>query len=132
MAGHLVSSAVSAFHICHGTDVEPAYFWSQGPIVNDVRSWQLIIKHYLTHRFHGPTLCVHPSVRVPHCFRTGPLLEPGSTCEWCQKVAFDYNIKPDFTHLLYLETWCPHQCPGSRLVRAPMFNRPTSGVRVHL
>ena len=68
-----------------------AHFWSQSPLVNGVRSWQLIIKHYLTHRFHGRTLGVHPSVRVPHHVGTGPLLEPGSTCEWCQKVAFEYK-----------------------------------------
>ena len=30
-------------------DVEPAHFWSQGPLANGVRSWQLIIKHDLTH-----------------------------------------------------------------------------------
>ena len=194
MAGHLVSAAVSRFHTGEGTYVKLVHFWSQGPLVNGVRSWQLIIKHDLTHRLHGWTLCVHPSVRVPHCYGTGPLLEPGSTCEWCQKVAFEYNIKPDFTHLSYPDTccppqspgsrsvtlcvhpsvrvphcfgtgplldpgstcewcqkmafeynikpdfthlsypdtWCPPQSPGSRSVMAPMLNRPTSGVRVHL
>ena len=91
MAGHLMSAPVSGFHIVEGTDVEPAHFWSQGPLVNGVRSWQLIIKHDLTHRFHGVTLGVRPSVRVPHWCGTGPLLEPGSTCEWCQKVANDYK-----------------------------------------
>ena len=90
MAGHLVSAPLSGFHIGEGTDVEPAHFWSQGPLVNGVRSWQLIIKHDFTHPFHGRTLVVHPSVRVPHRCGTGPLLEPGSTCEWCQKVAIDY------------------------------------------
>ena len=94
MAGHLMSSPVSGFHIGHCTDVEPAYFWSQGPLVNRVRSWELIIKHDLTHRFHFRTLGVYPGVRVPHRFVTGPLVEPGSTCESCQKVAID--IKPDF------------------------------------
>ena len=91
MAGHLVSAPVSGFHIGQGTDVEPAHFWRKGPLVNGVRSWQLIIKHDLTHRFHGRTLCVHTSVRVPHCFGTGKLLEPGSTCEWCQKLTIDYK-----------------------------------------
>ena len=50
MAGHLESAPVSGFHIGEGTDVEPAHFWSQGPLVNGVRSWQLIIKHDLTHQ----------------------------------------------------------------------------------
>ena len=136
MAGHSVSAPVSRFHICEGTDVETAHFWSQGPLVNDVRSWQLIInndlthwfhgrtlgvrpmplfhngegtdvelahfwshsplvngvrswqliiKHDLTHWFHGRTLGVRPSVQVPHQLghRCGncPLLQPGSTCE---------------------------------------------------
>ena len=91
MAGHLVSAPMSEFLISEGTDVEPAQFWSQGLLVNGVRSWKLIIKHDLTHRFHGRTLCVHPSVRVPHRFGTGPLLEPLSTCEWCQKLEIDYK-----------------------------------------
>ena len=91
MAEHLVSAPVSLFHIGQGTDVEPAHFWSQGPFVNGVRSWQLIKKHDLTHLFHGQTLGVLPSVRVPHHFGTGPPVEPGSTCEWCQKVAIEYK-----------------------------------------
>ena len=91
MSGHLVSAPVSGFHIGEGTDVETAHFWSQGRLVNGVRSWQLIIKHELTHRFHPWTFGVCPSVRVPHRFRTGPLVEPGSTCEWCQKVAIEYK-----------------------------------------
>ena len=91
MAGHLVSATMSGFHIGEGTNVEPAHFWSQGPFVNGVRSWQLIIKHDLTHRFYGRTLGVHPGVWVPHHFETGPLVEPGSTCEWCQKVAIEYK-----------------------------------------
>ena len=66
MAGHLVSAPVSGFHIGDGTDVEMAHFWSQGPLVNGVKNWQLIIKHDLTIRFHGWTLGVCPSVRVPH------------------------------------------------------------------
>ena len=81
--GHLVSAPVAA------------NFWSQGPLLNGVRSWQLIIKHDLTHRFHHWTLGVHPSVPAPHRLRhrcgTGPLLEPGSTCEWCQNMAIDYK-----------------------------------------
>ena len=124
MAGHLVSAPVSRFQIADGTDVKPAHFWSQSPLVNGVRSWHLIIKHDLTHRLSGRTLCVHPSVRVPHRWKliikhdltpgfygrtlgvrpsvrfpyrlvhrclTSPLLEPGSTCEWCQKLAIDYK-----------------------------------------
>ena len=62
MAGQLVSSPVSGFHAV----LEPGHFWIQGPLVNGVRSWQLIIKHDLTHRLHGRTLCVRPSVQVPH------------------------------------------------------------------
>ena len=76
--------------------MEPSHFWSQCHLVNGVRSWQLIIKHDLTHRFHGRTLGVRPSVRFPHrsmhrCV-TSPVLEPGSTCERCQKLAIDYKI----------------------------------------
>ena len=78
-----------------GTDVGPAHYWSQGPLVNGVRNWQLIIKHDLTHRFHGRTLGVRPSVRVTHWLLhecgTSPLLEPGSIREWCQKLAVDYK-----------------------------------------
>ena len=66
MAGHLVSAPVAGFHIGEGTDVELALFWSQGPLVNGVRSWKLIIKHDLTHQFHGRTLGVRLSVLVPH------------------------------------------------------------------
>ena len=93
MDGHLVFAPVSGFHIGQGTDVEPTHFFNQGPLVNGVRSWQLIVKHDLTHRFHGRTLGVRPNVRVPHHLGqrcgTGPLLEPGSTCKWCQKLAID-------------------------------------------
>ena len=53
MAGHLVSPPGSRFHIGKGTDVEPAHFWNQGPLVNGIRTCQLIIKHDLTHLFHG-------------------------------------------------------------------------------
>ena len=62
MAGHFVYTPVSGFH----TVSEPANFWNQGPLVSGVRSWQLIIKHDLTHGFYGRTFDVHPSVRVPH------------------------------------------------------------------
>ena len=62
MAQHLVSATVSAFH----TVFEPAQFWNKGPLVNGVRSWLLIIKHDLTHGFHGRTFGVLPSVRFPH------------------------------------------------------------------
>ena len=97
-------------------------FWRLGPLVNGVRSWQLIIKHDLTHQFHGRTLGVCPSVRVLHWWGhrcgTGPLLEPGSTCEWCQKLAIDYKT--------WFDTSVPRppQCPCSTSVRAPMRNRP--------
>ena len=70
MAGHLVSAPVSLFHIGEGTNVKPANFWSQCPLVNGVSSWQLIIKHYLTHQFHGLTLGVHPNAQVLHRFGT--------------------------------------------------------------
>ena len=66
MAGHLVSAPVFGFHIVEGTNVEPTHFWRQGPLVNDVRSWQFIIKHDLTHQFNIRTLGVRPSVRVLH------------------------------------------------------------------
>ena len=62
MTGHLVSAPVSGFH----TNVEPAHFLGLGPRVNGVRMWQMIIKHDLTHLFHGRTLGVRPSVRVSH------------------------------------------------------------------
>ena len=39
MAGHLESAPVSGFHIGEGTNVDPALFWSQGLLVNGVRSW---------------------------------------------------------------------------------------------
>ena len=61
---HLVSAPVSQFHIGEGTNVETSYFWSQGHLVIGDRSWQLIIKHDLTHCLHDQTLGVHPSVRV--------------------------------------------------------------------
>ena len=66
MAGHLVCAPVSGFHNGECTYVEQAHFWSQGPLVNGVRSWKLILKHDLTHWFHGQTLGVHPCGRVPH------------------------------------------------------------------
>ena len=66
MGGHMVSAPVAGFHVGESTVVEPAHFWSQGPLVNGIRSWQLIIKHYLTHQFHIWTIGVHPSGRVPH------------------------------------------------------------------
>ena len=69
----LLNSLKASFHaVIHGRtlgvhpNVEPTHFWSQGQLVNDVRSWQLIIKHDLTHRFHGRTLGFRPSGRVPH------------------------------------------------------------------
>ena len=89
MAKHLVSAPVSGFHIGQFTDVEPAHFWSKGPLVNGVRSWQLIIKDDLTHLFYGRTFGVRPSVQVPHHFGTSPLLEQRSICEWFQKLAID-------------------------------------------
>ena len=77
---HLVSAPVSGFHIGEGTDVELAHFWTQGPLVNGVRSWELITKHDLTHRFHGWTLGVRPSVgegtnvEPAHFWSQGPLV----------------------------------------------------------
>ena len=115
MARNSVYAPVSGFHVGECTNVEQTHFWSQGPLVNGVRSWQLIIKHDLTHQFHGWKPGVRPIV---------PLLEPRSTCEWYQKLAIDYKTWPD--------TWCPHQCPGFKSVRAPMWNRLTSGARVYL
>ena len=96
MSGLLVSDPVSEFHISEGTDVEPDHFGTNGPLVNGVSSSQLFIKHDMTCQFHGRTLGVRPSVHVPHrcpdrC-GTGPLLEPGSTCEWSQKLTIDYKI----------------------------------------
>ena len=91
MAGHLVSPPVSRFHIGEGTDIKPAHFKGQGPLMNGVTSWQLIIKHYLINWFYGRTVGVIPSVWVPCRFGTGPLLDSGSTCEWCQKLAIDYK-----------------------------------------
>ena len=137
MAGHLVSAPVSGFHIGEGTDVELAHFWSQCPLVNGVRSWQLIIKHDLTQRFHCRTFGVYPSFCVSHQWGhrcgTSPFLEPGSTCEWCQKLTIDYKTWFD-TSVLYPDTWCPPApvCPGSTFVEALMWNGPTSGARVHL
>ena len=64
MDRHLVSTPVSGFHVGDCTDGEPAHFWSKVPFVNGVRSWQLIIKHDLTHWFHGRTLDVHLSFRA--------------------------------------------------------------------
>ena len=68
MAGHLVSALVSGLDIgdCTMTDVEPAHFWSQGPLGNGVRSWQLIINHDLKHPFLGWALGIRPMIRVPH------------------------------------------------------------------
>ena len=66
MEGHLVSAPVSGFQIGDGTDMEPAHFWSQGPLVYGGRSWQLIIKHELAHWLHDRTIGVCPSVQVPH------------------------------------------------------------------
>ena len=66
MAGQAVSATVSGFYIGEGTDVVPAHFWSQGPLVNGGRSLQLIIKHDLTHWFYGRKIGVRPTVLVPH------------------------------------------------------------------
>ena len=54
MSRHLVSAAVSGFHIGEGTDLEPAHFWSQGPLVKVVNRCQC------------RTPNVRPSVRVPY------------------------------------------------------------------
>ena len=153
MAKNLVSAAVSGFHIGECTDVEQAHFWSESSLVNGIRSWQLIIKHDLTHRFHGwtlgvcpvafdlkhdmmhrfhgRTLGVRPSVRVSHWWGhrcgTGGRIHLRKVSE----VAIDYKTWFD-TSVLWPDTWCPPQWPGFTSVRASMWNRPTSGARVHL
>ena len=91
MAEHYVSAPVSGFHFSEITTVKLSHFSSHGPLLNGVTSWQLIIKHYLTHRFHGQRLSVLPNVPVPHHFGTGPLVEPGTICEWSRKVAIEYK-----------------------------------------
>ena len=119
-----MSTLVSGFHIGEGTNIKPAHFWSHGPLVNGVRSWQLIMKHDLLHGFHGGTLGVLPSVRFPHRSShrcgTGLLLEPRSTCEWCQKLAVNYKTLFD-TSVSWPDNSCPPQCEGS----TPFWNRPT-------
>ena len=110
MAEHLVSAPVSGFHIGALTDAEPAHFSSQGPLVNGVRSWLLIIKYDLTHRFHGRTLGVRPSVRVPHrsghqC-GTGPLLELGPLVNGVR--SWQLIIKHDLTHRFHVRTFDGH------------------------
>ena len=60
-----------------------------GPLVdpwlidNGAKSCQMIIKHYLTHWFHGRAPGVFTTVPVPHqdpsCWGTGLLLEPWLT-----------------------------------------------------
>ena len=94
MAGHLVSAPESMFRMGEGTDVEPAHFWSQGPLENGVRSWQFIIKQFDTSVPYPDTWCPpqYPSstsVKTP--MWNFPFLEPGSTCEWCQKLAIYYK-----------------------------------------
>ena len=91
-----MSAPLSGFHIGEGTDVELAHFCSQGPLVNGVSSWQLIIKHDLTHHavpyletWCQPQCPGSTSVKAP--MWNFPFLEPGSTCEWCQKLATDYK-----------------------------------------
>ena len=74
MAGHLESAPVSRFHIGEGTDVELAHFFWQGPLVNGVRSWQLIIKHDLTHQFHIRILIEFTDVEPEHFWSQGPLV----------------------------------------------------------
>ena len=126
MAGHLLSAPVSRFHIIDSTDVEPAHFFSQGPLVN---AWcQELANKY--------RLGVCPAiVRVPHLCITdvepAHSLEPGSTYEWCQKLAIDYKACFD-TSVPWPDTYCLRQFPGSTSLTAPMWIRPTSGARVHL
>ena len=118
MAGHLVSASVSRFHIGEGTDVLPAHFRSQGLLVNGVRSWQMIIKHDLTHRFDGLTL------GVCHRVQSQGLLVNGVR-------SWQLIIKHDLTNQFHGWTLGVHpRCPGSISVRAPMLNRPTSGAKV--
>ena len=69
--------------------MEPAHFWSQGPFVKGVRSWQLIIKHDLTNWFIGRMLGVRSSVRVKH--RCEDLLVKGVR-------SLQLTIKHDLTH----------------------------------
>ena len=135
MAGHLVSTPVSGFHICYCIEVEQAPFWSQGPLVNGVKSWKLIIKHDLTYRFHGGTLGV-PPVSEFH-IGEGTNVEPAHFWSQCTLVddvrSWQLIIKHDLTHRFHGQaTCCPPQCPGITSVRAPMWNRPISGARVHL
>ena len=69
--------------------MEPAHFWSPGPLVNGIRSWQLIIKHDLTNWFIGRMLGVRSSVRVKH--RCEDLLVKGVR-------SLQLTIKHDLTH----------------------------------
>ena len=106
MAGHLLSAPGSGFHIGKGTDVQPADFWSQGPLVNGVRSWQLNIKHDLTHRFHIRTLGSTPvsgfsigeftDVEPAHFWSLGPFVK--GVRSW------QLIIKHDLTHRLHGQT----------------------------
>ena len=123
MAGHLLSAPGSGFHIGKGTDVQPAHFWSQGPLVNGVRSWQLNIKHDLTHRFHGRTLvsapvswfhiCDSADVEPSHFWSQGPLVNGFRS--W--QLIINHDLKQS---LSWPGTWYPPQGLGSTSVRAPM------------
>ena len=73
MDGYLVSDPVSSFHIGQGTDVEPAHFWKQGPLVNGVRSCQLIIKHDLT-RVPPDLSGFHTVLELAHFWSQGLLV----------------------------------------------------------
>ena len=135
MTGHLVSSPVFGFHIGLGTVVEQAHFWSKAPLMNGVSRWQLNIKPDFTHLFHGTTLGVCPSVHFLH--REDTDVKPANF--WSQGLlvngvrSWQLSIKHDLTHQFHgLTLGCLPQCPGSTSVRAPMWNRPTSGARVHL
>ena len=130
MAGHLESAPVSGFHIGDGTDVEPAHFWSQGPLVNGVRSWQLIIKHDLTHQFHIQTLGVCPSVQFH--FSEGTDVEPAHF--WRHGPLVNGVRSWQLNMVRHIGSMIGHQpqCPGFTSMKAPMWNLPTSGARVHL
>ena len=106
MDEHLVSAQVSGFHIGEGTDVEPAHFLSQGPPVNGGRSWQLIVKHYLTHWLYDRTFVAHPSVR----FHIGEGNNVETSYFWSQgqlvigSRSWQLIIKHDLTHCLHGRT----------------------------
>ena len=120
MAGHLVSSPVSGFHTilepgpllepgstCDGVtrwqliikhDLTNLFHGRTLGVGHSVRfphrCQKLAIDYktlFATSVSRPDTYSVLPNVPVPHRFGTGPLVEPGSTCEWSQKVAIEYK-----------------------------------------